>query len=174
MPNVGEIQKANDVGIGKTSHRVQWLACHACGRFRWVWLRNGSPQSRWCYPCGRTEGKPRGSKPREEHPRWKGGIHTETTGYRSIVIPTDSPFLPMADERGRVYEHRLVVARSLDRCLTSKEQVHHLNGDKLDNRLSNLFLLSRSEHNSEHRTELEILRAEVSRLQDKLRASLSS
>jgi predicted metal-binding protein len=39
-----------------------------------------------------------------------------------------------------VPEHRLVVARSIGRPLTPNETVHHINGDRLDNRLENLQL----------------------------------
>ena len=80
----------------------------------------------------------------------------------------------MADKRGRVYEHRLVVAQSIGRCLASDEEVHHANGDKLDNRLLNLRLLSKSEHAKEPYAEIERLRSEVRRLRRELQEALSS
>ena len=47
-------------------------------------------------------------------------------------------------------EHRVVMERFLRRKLTREENVHHANGDILDNTPSNLSLVSRSEHAKLH------------------------
>ena len=58
-----------------------------------------------------------------------------------------APMHPHANTRGYVYEHRLVVeVLSIDRVLNKDEVVHHKNGDRKDNVLSNLEVMSRSEH----------------------------
>ena len=62
-------------------------------------------------------------------------------GYRVVYIPDH----PMANSAGTVAEHRLVMAQSLGRNLRDDENVHHINGDRLDNRLDNLELWSKSQ-----------------------------
>lgn len=88
-----------------------------------------------------------GWRTRETHPSWKGGVSLSQEGY-VLVLMRDHPH---AGHNGYVKEHRLVMERHLGRLLERDEIVHHVNGDKTDNRLENLELMRQSEHVAEHR-----------------------
>ncbi|MGX7895511.1 HNH endonuclease signature motif containing protein [Tsuneonella sp. HG222] len=46
----------------------------------------------------------------------------------------------------RVKQHRFIIELHLGRLLREDEDVHHLNGNKSDNRIENLQVLTHSEH----------------------------
>ena len=81
-----------------------------------------------------------------------GKVGKDTTGwktgkkYGSGYIYIYSPNHP-GNNRRYIAEHRLVMEKHLGRYLIQGEEIHHVNGIKDDNRLSNLMLFSsRSEH----------------------------
>jgi len=79
------------------------------------------------------------------HPRWKGG-RQKYGGYIYVWKPNH----PNASKRGYVAEHTLVITQHLGRSLKSNEQVHHINGNKEDNRLGNLVTMIINRHRKLH------------------------
>jgi hypothetical protein len=73
----------------------------------------------------------------EKSSRWKGGEHRMWNGYILIKLPNH----PMADSKGYIKKHRLIMSEHLGRILDRKEIVHHINHKKDDNRIDNLMLI---------------------------------
>lgn len=84
-------------------------------------------------PPNRHRTRPRGA----ENPSWRGGRVSVDSGY--IMVFSDE-FPTMRGKSGYILEHRLVMAKYLGRPLEKWETVHHIDGNRANNVISNLQL----------------------------------
>jgi len=145
MPKIGEIRRRKDVLTKRGNGQVVWASCQKCSKERWVSvIKGGLPISKICLDCA-LKARHRGN----ENWKWKGGKYTDkTSGYIMVRLQPDDFFYPMMAKSGYILEHRLVMARHLNRCLLEWETVHHRgieypigsDENKQDNRIENLEL----------------------------------
>lgn len=79
------------------------------------------------------------------------GRFSTVAGYIGLTIShLDQKDQKLAKEtsrtKGFILEHRMVMARYLKRPLTPDDQIHHRNGNKTDNRIANLRLVTKQTH----------------------------
>lgn len=67
-------------------------------------------------------------------------------GYKQVYKPKS----PEARENGYAPLHRVNASKKLGRPLRSDEVVHHIDGNKKNNRKSNLQVMSKSQHYKIH------------------------
>ena len=114
--------------------------CVICGVHFRTGGKKGRLTAKFCSIKCKTEFQRKNWKG-PNHPSWRGGKQIAGKGYVRVYFPNHSK-----SYRNKVYEHRLVIENYLGRELKNGEEIHHVNGNKTDNRLSNLIVISRSEH----------------------------
>lgn len=114
------------------------ITCAFCKKFFHVPKYRGNI-ARYCsQSCNKKDNPINQSKIKrrygKDHHNYKGGFIT-SHGYKVIC------------HRGkRMYEHRYLMEKHLKRKLNTKEQIHHINGNKTDNRIKNMKILNISQH----------------------------
>ncbi len=132
----------------------------------YVMSQKNQQRIKYCVDCGKKKSFPSKS-PRckscaikhlgwmgPKHPKWKGGTYRIKSGY--IVITTNN-------NRGYAFAHRMILEKKLGRKLTAKERVHHINEDKADNRIKNLYLCKNVKVHMTVHKQLEALALELVR-----------
>ena len=181
MPTVGDTAHASEIGRVGT-HYYTYYPCPDCGDTRWLVRKQITQYGGRCTGCaGLTRRGTRLQMRGANNPAWRGGRTLLKTGYIRIPIYPEDPLMPMAthdwqNSKYHITEHRYVMAQHLGRCLESWEVVHHLNGDRTDNRIENLEILpDRQTHMAFTllQQENEQLRNEINRLRAPLADGLA-
>jgi hypothetical protein len=80
------------------------------------------------------------------NPNWKGGRYIDKDGYVHIHVPNH----PCAYSNGWALEHIVFMCGLLGRRLMRDEEVHHKDKNKSNNDLTNLELLTKTQHARKH------------------------
>lgn len=118
--------------------------CRQCSAKRTAIARRGTPSP--------FKGKQRPELQNEKSATWKGGTYISSDGYRMIHIRNKN-----AKSKWEHYkkEHIVLIEQHLKRKMRKGEVIHHINGNKLDNNLTNLVVFSSDKLHRQAHNELE-------------------
>jgi hypothetical protein len=91
----------------------------------------------------------------ENNPSWKGGWYNDR-GYIYVLMPEH----PNAMKNGYVGLHTVNVTKKLGRPIQKGELIHHIDGNKGNNDINNLYVCDKREHKFLHHS-LELVALEM-------------
>ena len=113
--------------------------CKICGKSFYVKRKTQKYCSKKCFGISNASkywlGKKMPERSGKKHHNWKNG-KAKNGAYIIILMPSH----PFCNSHDYIMEHRLVMEKHLGRYLKPQERIHHINGIKDDNRISNLML----------------------------------
>lgn len=120
----------------------------------WKNIKKNDPEKykKICENIKKNHARPALGKIGDKSPGWKGGRYSTKRDKYIYVYKPDHPNAKRSGNGGGGYvlEHRLVMEKKLGRYLLKGEDVHHKNGNKKDNRIENLMLMTHNKHYEEH------------------------
>lgn len=155
--------------LTKGSMKRVGLVCDQCGvRGETNWnnyiqsqRKRGWTGETFCQPCAASRnGKLCRGKPNPavsasnrkrfgpDHPSWNGGRYIDHHGY--VMVNVRSGRREKSGWENYRKEHVLVMEKQLGRPLKKNEVIHHIDGDKTNNALNNLWLTTRTGHRRAH------------------------
>lgn len=152
MPEKSEVIRGDKIGRRANDWYI-WSVCPVCIKGRWIlrWKIKLVNFTGLCWACSAHKNAS-GAKAisarslrGDKNAHWNGG-QTMSRGYVYIYNRNH----PSSTLKGYVKRARLILEKKLGRYLLPSCIPHHINGDKGDDRPSNLIEISKSQHSTLH------------------------